>query len=670
MTNDATDLAQISKYQRLRRRLFYDDPSDDTILQPHIQERLTKKSELWGYFLFGSGYYSWANVSASLLLPIFLQGLARGAAHLESNGSVACPDRDSDIPEGDRCLVSFGWIQVTPTSYVLLANVVTVWCTIFVSLGVSAIADHGRVSKKIMLFLCTCLSLCGCLFFLGALKPDVWWFSGLVFVVAGIFFGTIVNFYDALIPILTRHHPDVVRTGIQFGESSNEYIDAKTKCQTFLSGGASAAGYAGGLVVTVVVAIVLLLTDATLLVVGYCVIIVSVFVFLLTCAFAKLSVQRTFPPLPPGSTIATYGYKRIAKTVRKARKLKTLFYFLGTWFILGDGLVASSNMAILIAQDQLQLRNDSLIIAALIQMVSAGLGMIFWIWIQNSRGMRPLRVVIVNSCLFGLIPSYCLLGLVPSSPIGLKQEWELYMLATFFGFFMAAIYSSNRVVYAQFIPFGHENELFALYEMSSVSSSWIAPLICTAIIERSNARQTWWFLATQFFVPAFLMLFIDVDKGRAEGIAFYENEQRKQRQHAEQEGLEGLTQPESGQHSFVFTFKRSHGPSDTLAQVCSHYLFESFDIFINNIGHVHHHILTQPIPKEFYLHGHYLRNLKTVKFGNWSYIEDSMAISADDCGANPKEQAEILGRYISSQTCPVLKELVLSEIHSIPWNSC
>ncbi|KAF9568598.1 Autophagy protein 22 [Mortierella alpina] len=397
-----------------------------------------------------------------------------------------------------------------------------------------------------MLVLCTCLSLVACFFFVGALKKELWWLSGLVFVMAGVFYGTSLNFYDALIPILARHHPEVLRVAIEFGETSKELFTARTKWQTFLSGGASAAGYAGSLIVTIIVALVLLFTDATLLIVGYCVIIDAIFIFIFMCSFAKLSVQRTFPPLPPGSNVFTFGYKRIAKTVRKARKLKTLFYFLCTWFILGDGLAASSSMAILIAQDQLQLGSEALIIAALIQLIAAGAGMTFWIWMQNTRGMQPLRVVILNSFLFGLIPAYCLLGLIPGCPVGLRQAWELYMLAGFFGFFMGAIYSSNRVVYAQFIPLGHENELFALYEMSSVSSSWIAPLICTAIIERASVRHTWGFLASQFFIPAVMMLFINVDQGRAEGIAFYENEQRELQRLAEQEGLQGLTRPALG----------------------------------------------------------------------------------------------------------------------------
>ncbi|KAG0211230.1 hypothetical protein BGX28_008297 [Mortierella sp. GBA30] len=59
--------------------------------------------------------------------------------------------------------------------------------------------------------------------------------------------------------------------------------------------------------------------------------------------------------------------------------------------------------------------------------------------------------------------------------------------------------------------------------------------------------------------------------------------------------------------------------------------------------------------------------LKTLKFGNWSYIEDTTAITEEDAGmASAEKQAELMGRFISADTCPMLKELSLSEIRSIP----
>ncbi|KAF9084956.1 Autophagy protein 22 [Mortierella sp. AD031] len=516
--------------QRLRQRLVTDDPKDFAELQPHIKERLTKKKELWAFFLFAFGYFAWSNTTGSLFQPLLVQQVARSASRLSSDPSIPCHDDDKLIPKGDRCLVPFGFVRVEPTSYVLLINVVAVWCTILVSLGTSAFADHGRSSKKLMMAFCTLLAVTTAFMFIAPLKPDVWWLAGLLMVIGLIFNGATLNFYDAHIPILARHHPTVVRAMVDHGETSREYIEAKVKMATFLSGGASAAGFAGGIAMTVLGAALLMIMGAETLIVGYCLVMSAVFVLIFMVFYGFLSHQRTSDPLPPGASYLTFGYIRIGRTVRQMRRLKTMFYYLCAWFILGDGLTSTSNMAVLVAQDQLQVSNDALIIAVLIQYVFAACSMSFWIWLQNSRGVKPMTVILINSCLFGLIPIYCLTGLIASNPIGLKNTWEMYMLASLFGLFVGAIYSSNRVVFSQFIPLGHENELYALFEMANVSSSWIGPLVCTAIIESYGIRHTWWFLVTQFYIPAFMMLFVDLDKGHQEALDFYKNEQEEKEQ--------------------------------------------------------------------------------------------------------------------------------------------
>lgn len=172
----------LTRLQRWRRSLFWDDPRDDQDLQPNLEETLVRKKEIWGFMLFGVGYYTYANTCQSLLLPILIQGVARGAARLESNWNIMCPEDDADIPSGDRCLVPFGWIRVTPTSYVLLTNVVLTWCAVAFSLGVSAVADHGRRSKKMTLFFTGVLCFISCFMFMGAQWSGMWWFCGLLYV--------------------------------------------------------------------------------------------------------------------------------------------------------------------------------------------------------------------------------------------------------------------------------------------------------------------------------------------------------------------------------------------------------------------------------------------------------------------------------------------------------
>ncbi|KAF9925030.1 Autophagy protein 22 [Mortierella alpina] len=548
-----------SRLQRLRAHLFENDVSEETELQPHIQERLVKKSELWAFFLLGFGYLAMSNTATAIFQPLMVQQVARTASHLKLNPTIACPALDADIPLGDKCVVPLGFMKVEPTSYALLVNVVAVWCTTVVSLGTSAFADHGRVSKKLLMFFCSMLAIATSFMFIGPLIPELWWVSGFLMVIALIFSGVTLNFYDAHIPILARHHPTVVRAMVKFGEDSIECNEAKVRMATFLSGGASAAGFAGGVVLTVMAAIVLMSTSASSLIIGYCLIMSAVFVLIFLMAYGLLSHQRTSPALPEGANRLTFGYVRIYKTIRQVRRLKTMFYYLCAWFILGDGLTSASNIAILLAQSQLKATNDALIGAAVLQYVSAGVSMWFWIWLQNNKGVRPLQVIIANSCLFGMIPVYCLLGLIKSNPVGLKQTWEMYMLASLFGLFVGAIYSSNRVVFSQFIPLGHENELYALFEMANVSASWIGPLICAAIIEGAGIRHTWWFLVAQFFIPAVMMVFVDVEKGRLEAVEFYKVEHAEKELEKRQRQSGNKSEPTGMEIASTVDSEKKHG---------------------------------------------------------------------------------------------------------------
>ncbi|KAF8946967.1 Autophagy protein 22 [Haplosporangium gracile] len=494
MTSEADTLSDDNppsgqgRLQHLWHRLLDDDPNDSMTLQSHITERLSKKKELWAFFLFSFGYSAWSNTTGSVFQPLLVQQVARNASRLSSDPTLPCPEDDALIPEGERCLVPFGFARVEPTSYVLLINVVSVWCTIIVSLGTSAFADHGRSSKKLMMTFCTLLALTTSFMFIAPLDPDLWWLAGLLMVIGLIFSGATLNFFDAHIPILARHHPKVVRAMVECGENSREYVVAKVKMATFLSGGASAAGYAGGVVLTILGSALLLLMGAETLVIGYCLIMSAVYVLIFMVIYAFLSHQRTSPPLPKGASYLTFGYVRIAKTVRQARRLKTMFHYLCAWFILGDGLTSTASMAILIAQDQFQASNDALLIAVLIQRLCCR-----------------------------------------HNPVGLKNTWEMYMIAVVFGTFVGAIYSSNMVVFSQFIPLGHENELFALFEMTNVTSSWIGPLVCAAIIESFGIRHTYWFLVPQYYIPAIMMFFVDVNKGRQEAIDFYNDEQEEKK---------------------------------------------------------------------------------------------------------------------------------------------
>ncbi|KAF9929083.1 Autophagy protein 22 [Linnemannia zychae] len=309
-------IARQSRIRRLRHRLFVDNPEDLISLQFHLGEQLTKKKEIWAFFPLAFGYVAWSNTASSLFQPLLVQQVARNASRLASNPSLPCPEDDTLISNGDRCLESFGFSRVEPTSYVLLLNAVSVLCTIIVSLGTSALADHGRSSKKLLLCFCTLFAVTTAFMVIAPLKTELWWLAGLLMVIGLIFNGATLNFYDAHIPILIRHHPRVVKAMVEFGENSCEHIEAKTKTATFLSGEATSAGYAGGIVMTVLGAVLLMMMGTETTALGYRMITSAIFVLVFITIYGILSHQRTSPPLPTGVSYFTFGYVRIGKTTR------------------------------------------------------------------------------------------------------------------------------------------------------------------------------------------------------------------------------------------------------------------------------------------------------------------------------------------------------------------
>jgi MFS transporter, UMF1 family len=218
----------------------------------------------------------------------------------------------------------------------------------------------------------------------------------------------------------------------------------------------------------------------------------------------------------------------VAHTISQARQLRELFKFLMALFILADGLNTATSIAILFSQNALGATNECLIIAALINFSGAAFGIPFFVWLQNRRGVPPLRLAIICTLLFGLIPAYCLIGLIPSVSFGFKHVFELYIIAFLFGFLAAPIFAASKVAYATMLPQGHENELYALFEITSASSSWLGPLVSGAVTNAThNMRQSFWFVTAQFYIPVVILLFVNVRKGRQDAMDFVERERRR-----------------------------------------------------------------------------------------------------------------------------------------------
>jgi UMF1 family MFS transporter len=150
------------------------------------------------------------------------------------------------------------------------------------------------------------------------------------------------------------------------------------------------------------------------------------------------------------------------------------------------------------------------------------LGAFSWSFISRYFNLKPHQTILACIALFEVIPLYGLLGYLPFvqrwGVIGLQQPWEMYPLAAVYGFVLGGLSSYCRSLFGELIPPGSEAAFYALYAITDKGSSIFGPVIVGAIIDASGGiRPAFWFLAVLVGLPAPIVYFVNVERGKAEG---------------------------------------------------------------------------------------------------------------------------------------------------------
>jgi UMF1 family MFS transporter len=198
--------------------------------------------------------------------------------------------------------------------------------------------------------------------------------------------------------------------------------------------------------------------------------------------------------------------------------------FLIMWFIYSDAFSTLVSIAILFSKEELNAPLPVLLAATLIFPLAAGVGTIFWLWLQKRMNYSTKTMIKLQCGFYALIPVYGLLGFFVDQGtfFGLSNKYELPMVAIFHGFILGATHSSCRVLFSELLPHGHESEFFGLYEVTDKGSSWIGPLASGLIANLTGTlRNAFWFILASFLVPFVLLFFIDVAKGKEQAREFH-----------------------------------------------------------------------------------------------------------------------------------------------------
>ena len=163
---------------------------------------------------------------------------------------------------------------------------------------------------------------------------------------------------------------------------------------------------------------------------------------------------------------------------------------------------------------------NDVLIALLLVSVVAPLGCVFFFALAK-RGFSSKQIIYMNLFLFILIPIYGMLGL--------KEQWEFYVLSGVFGFATGALASFTRSLFSSLIPAGHEGEYFSLYELTDKGTAWLGPLALGIVSNVTGSFRKGFFTVVIFFVVGgSLLTRLNVKMGMQERDLFEEKERKKQ----------------------------------------------------------------------------------------------------------------------------------------------
>ncbi|PFH57449.1 hypothetical protein XA68_15038 [Ophiocordyceps unilateralis] len=548
------------------------------ILRPRYSgydARPTSRKELMGWYMYAFAAETYVICGIASFIPILLESLARENGVLLSDPTKPCGSSDSKTQDDDgQCVVYVLGLEINTASFAMYTFSVSVALQALLVVSISCAADHGNYRKKLLLVFAWIGGLAVmCYIFIS---KATYILGAVLTIISNTSFGASFVLLNSFLPLLVRNHPDVIEargpqtpdlaaSGLESrpledsvgeldpsvtnstsallaheaaasgwrlkqGATAEEITSKELQLSTRLSAQGIGVGYSAALFVQCVSIAILILMKNTTWAQRVVLFFVGSWWSFFTIPAALWLRPRPGPPLTGDArkgrlswiSYLTFAWKSLWRTVRLARRLVDITLFLAGWFLLSDAIATTSSTAILFAKTQLHMRPWALGMINVIVTLTGVLGAFGWSWVSRALGIQAHQTILVCIGLFELIPLYGLLGYLPFverwGVVGLQRPWEMYPLAAIYGLVMGGLSSYCRSLYGELIPPGSEAAFYALYAITDKGSSIFGPTIVGAIIDRTGSiRPAFWFLAALVGLPAPLIWFIDVERGKREG---------------------------------------------------------------------------------------------------------------------------------------------------------
>jgi MFS-type transporter involved in bile tolerance (Atg22 family) len=234
--------------------------------------------------------------------------------------------------------------------------------------------------------------------------------------------------------------------------------------------------------------------------------------------------RRPGPKILKGDNYFTFGFKQVWFTIKQAWKLKQTFFYLIAFFFLADGIGTTTSLVAIAQTQTVQFsatQNTYLILA---QGGSALVGVTLVYMIQRRFKIRTKTMLQLSNFTCLLLPLWGMIG-IWTTKVGYHNLWEFWLFAGIYGLTLGPQFSYGQAFMSELVPRGREYMFFSLLGIVSKGSSWIGPIVSSAIVDDTGNQWTpfpW--IAALIFVPWVAIFFIDENKSKVECAEYLANE--------------------------------------------------------------------------------------------------------------------------------------------------
>ena len=311
-----------------------------------------------------------------------------------------------------------------------------------------AIADYSHLRKRMLMTFSTAGAIATILMFF--ITPGLYWFGGLLFLIANLSFGASIVFYNAYLPDIA-------------GPDERDKVSAR----------GFGMGYAGGGLLLLLNLILYMFSDRIGLDSA-----MAARISLASAGFWWLGFSlitfRTLRPrhaarkMPEGENYLSVGFKQLGSTFRQIRKFPETVRYLIAYLIYNDGIQTVIVVAALFASIELGMDDQQLILVILMIQAVAFIGAFFLFPFLAAR-LGSKRALVLSLIIWSVVVIYAALGL--------QTQTEFWVLGAVIALVLGGSQALSRSIFAQMIPKGREAEFFSFYEVSDRATSLFGPLI-------------------------------------------------------------------------------------------------------------------------------------------------------------------------------------------------